>query len=152
MSELFQILLLGLALGGVYALMASGLTLIFGVMRIVNLAHPILIIMAAYISYWVFTYFQVDPLITVPLNMVVMFFVGLGLYKAFLARDVEKPGYVTMTVLITFAIALLLDGLLGFFFTNTQRVTSPAYATEAIFLGPSLFPRDNSMPPLSAWG
>ncbi len=141
MSELFQILLLGLALGGVYALMASGLTLIFGVMRIVNLAHPILIITAAYISYWVFTLYQIDPLLTVPLNMVVMFFVGIVLYKAFLARDAEKPGYTTMTVLITFAIALLLDGLLGYFFTNTQRVTSPVYATQAIFLGPFFIPK-----------
>ena len=58
-----------------------------------------------------------------------------------LARDAEKPGYVTMTVLITFAIALLLDGLLGYLFTNTQRVTSPAYATQAIFLGPFFVPK-----------
>lgn len=141
MSELFQILLLGLALGGVYALMASGLTLIFGVMRIVNLAHPILIIFAAYISYWVFTFYQIDPLFTVPLNMVVMFLVGVVVYKAFLARDAEKPGYVTMTVLITFAIAMLLDGLLGYLFTNTQRVTSPPYATDAIFLGSFFIPK-----------
>ena len=141
MSELIQILLLGLALGGVFALMASGLTLIFGVMHIVNLAHPILIIAAAYISYWAFTYFQIDPLITLPFNMVIMFFVGMALYKAFLARDAEKPGYVTMTVLITFAIALLLDGLLGYFFTNTQRITSPPYSTDAIFLGPYFIPK-----------
>ena len=120
MSELFQILLLGLALGGVFALMASGLTLIFGVMRIVNLAHPILIIMAAYISYWAFTFYKIDPLITVPFNMVIMFFVGIVLYKLFLARDAEKPGYTTMTVLITFAIGLLLDALLGYFFTKNK--------------------------------
>lgn len=141
MSELFQILLLGLALGGVYALMASGLTLIFGVMRIVNLAHPILIITAAYISYWAFTWYGVDPLISVLPNMAIMFIVGIVLYKAFLARDAEKPGYVTMTVLITFAIALLLDGLLGYLFTNTQRVTSPDYATQAIFLGSFFIPK-----------
>ena len=141
MSDLFQILLLGLALGGVFALMASGLTLIFGVMRIVNLAHPILIILAAYLSYWAFTFFQIDPLITLPFNMIIMFFVGIALYKAFLARDAEKPGYVTMTVLITFAIAMLLDGLLGYLFTNTQRVTSPGYATEAIFLGSFFIPK-----------
>jgi branched-chain amino acid transport system permease protein len=144
MTELFQILLLGLALGGVFALMASGLTLIFGVMRIVNLAHPILIIMAAYISYWAFSLYGVDPLITVLPNMVIMFFVGLVLYKAFLARDAEKPGYVTMTVLITFAIALVLDGLLGYLFTNTQRTTSPDYATQAWFFEPFYLPKGHS--------
>jgi branched-chain amino acid transport system permease protein len=141
MSQLIQILLLGLALGGVFALMASGLTLVFGVMRIVNLAHPILIIMAAFITYWAFTLYQIDPLVTIPFNMVIMFFVGVVVYKIFLARDAEKPGYVTMTVLITFAVALLMDGLLGYFFSNTQRVTSPAYATEAIFIGPFFIPK-----------
>jgi branched-chain amino acid transport system permease protein len=141
MSQLIQILLLGLALGGVFALMASGLTLVFGVMRIVNLAHPILIIMAAFITYWAFTLYQIDPLVTIPFNMVIMFVVGVVVYKIFLARDAEKPGYVTMTVLITFAVALLMDGLLGYFFSNTQRVTSPAYATEAIFIGPFFIPK-----------
>ncbi len=141
MSELIQILILGLVLGGVFALMASGLTLIFGVMRIVNLAHPIFIIMAAFISYWAFTLYQIDPLITLPFNMIIMFFVGIVVYKTFLARDVEKPGYVTMTVLITFAIALLMDGLLGYAFSNTQRTTSPAYATEAIFIGLYFIPK-----------
>lgn len=141
MTDLIQILLLGLALGGVFALMASGLTLIFGVMRIVNLAHPILIILAAYISYWLYTLYGIDPLLTIPINMVVMFFVGVVLYKAFLARDVEKPGYVTMTVLITFAIALLMDGLLGYLFTNNQRTASPPYATEAILFGDLFLPK-----------
>ncbi|MDX1522017.1 MAG: branched-chain amino acid ABC transporter permease [Anaerolineae bacterium] len=141
MSELIQILLLGLALGGVFALMASGLTLVFGVMRIVNLAHPIFIIMAAFISYWAFTLYRIDPLLTIPLNMAVMFFVGIAVYKAVLARDVDKPGYVTITVLITFAVALTLDGLLGYFFTNNQRVASPAYATEAIFIGSFFIPK-----------
>ena len=99
MTELIQILLLGLALGGVFALMASGLTLVFGVMRIVNLAHPIFIIMAAFISYWAFVLYQIDPMVTIPINMVVMFFVGVVVYKTFLARDADKPGYVTITVL-----------------------------------------------------
>ncbi len=51
MTDIIQTIIFGLALGGVYALMAAGLTLIFGVMRIVNLAHPAFIIAAAYLSY-----------------------------------------------------------------------------------------------------
>ena len=141
MSQTIQIVLLGLALGGVYALMASGLTLVFGVMRIVNLAHPIFIIGAAYISYWAFSLYGIDPLLTIPLNMVVMYFVGVVTYKLFLARDADKPDYPVATVLLTFALALLFDGLLGYFFSNTQRITSPSYATEAIFLGDLFIPK-----------
>jgi branched-chain amino acid transport system permease protein len=141
MSQTIQVVLLGLALGGVYALMASGLTLVFGVMRIVNLAHPIFIIGAAYISYWAFSLYGIDPLLTIPLNMVVMYFVGVATYKLFLARDADKPDYPVATVLLTFALALLFDGLLGYFFSNTQRITSPSYATEAIFLGDLFIPK-----------
>ena len=61
--EYLQILIFGLALGGVYALMASGLTLVFGVMKIINLAHPIFIIAGAYISYWLFKLFGLDPIL-----------------------------------------------------------------------------------------
>lgn len=54
MIQVLQIVILGLALGGVYALMSSGMTLIFGVMRIVNLAHSAFIVMAAYLAFWLF--------------------------------------------------------------------------------------------------
>jgi branched-chain amino acid transport system permease protein len=141
MTEVLQIILLGAALGGVYALMASGLTLIFGVMKIVNLAHPIFIIMAAFISYWLFTSYHVDPLYTVPINMVVMFIVGVVVYRLVFARDADRPTYSEMTVLLTFALALVFDGTLGYFFSNTQRVTSPDYAVEAIFIGDLFLPK-----------
>lgn len=141
MTDLLQILIFGLCLGGVYALMASGLTLIFGVMHIVNLAHPIFIIGAAYLSYYLFTLLGLDPLLSLPINMVVMFFVGIIVYQLIFARDAENPRYTEMTVLLTFSVALLFDGTLGYFFTNTQRVTSPAYATQAFFLGDLFIPK-----------
>ncbi|MGH6902334.1 MAG: ABC transporter permease subunit, partial [Geminicoccaceae bacterium] len=81
MSDIIQIVIFGIALGGVYALMASGLTLIFGVMRIVNLSQPIFIIVGAYISYWLFKLYGVDPLLSMPISAVVLFFLGLALYK-----------------------------------------------------------------------
>ena len=57
--------MLGLALGGVYALMASGLTLIFGVMGIVNLAHAAFMTVAAYIAFWAFTLYGLDPILSI---------------------------------------------------------------------------------------
>jgi branched-chain amino acid transport system permease protein len=141
MIDIVQILVLGLALGGVYALMASGLTLIFGVMRIVNLAHPILIIAGAYVSYWLFKLYGVDPILSLPLAALVMFAVGLVLYKLVFAREAANAKYSEMTVLLTFALALCLDGLLGTLFSNTQRVTTPAYATDAIFIGELFIPK-----------
>lgn len=140
MSQTIQVLILGLALGGVYALMASGLTLVFGVMRIVNLAHPVMIIVGAYVSYWLFRLYGIDPLLSLPVAFVFCFLVGLVLYKAVFAREAANAKYSEMTVLLTFAVAMCVDGLLGGLFSNTQRVTTPPYVTDAIFIGDIFIP------------
>jgi branched-chain amino acid transport system permease protein len=140
MQQLLQILILGLALGGVYALMAAGLTLIFGVMRIVNLAHPVFIITGAYIGYQLFTLFQVDPLISVLINLPMMFLLGVVVYKLVFSRNVESPRYTESTVLLSFALALTFEGILGQIFTNTQRTARPPYTTGAILVGDLFIP------------
>jgi branched-chain amino acid transport system permease protein len=140
MAEIIQVTILGLALGGVFALMASGLTLIFGVMRIVNLAHPIFIIGGAFVSYWLFKLYAVDPLLSMPVAAAVLFLVGLLLYKVVFEREAANAKYSEMTVLLTFGVALCADGLLSTLFSNTQRVTTPRYATDAIFIGDVFIP------------
>ena len=140
MTDIIQTIVFGLALGGVYTLMASGLTLIFGVMRIVNQAHPVFIIAAAFLSYWLFKAYGLDPLLSVPIAAIVFFFVGLALYKLVFEREAAEAKYSEMTVLLTFGVALCVDGLLGTLFSNTQRVATPGYATDAIILGDIFIP------------
>lgn len=141
MSEIIQILILGLALGGVIALMGSGLSLVFGVMRIVNLAHPSLIIGGAYITYWGFKTLGVDPLVMLPVAALIMAAIGVLLYRLMFQREAKSAKYSEMTVLLTFALAMMVEGFLGAMFTNTQRVTSPDYATEAFFIGDVFVPK-----------
>jgi branched-chain amino acid transport system permease protein len=140
MADVIQTLVLGLALGGVFALMGSGLSLVFGVMRIVNLAHPALIIMGAYVAYWGFRLFGADPLLTLPIAAAILGAVGILLYKLIFEREARSAKYSEMTVLLTFALAMIVEGALGGAFSNTQRVTSPSYATEAIFIGDVFIP------------
>lgn len=140
MSELVQVLILGLVLGGVYALMASGLTLVFGVMRIVNIAHSAFIILAAYIAYWGFKLYALDPIASILITMPVMFLVSMVLYQLLFPRITESPRYVEMTVLMTFALALILEGTMGFFFTGIYRSANPRYSTHALFFGPYYLP------------
>lgn len=140
MTQLGQILILGLALGGVYALMASGLTLIFGVMRIVNIAHAAFMLVGAFITYWLFRLFGVDPILSILITMPAMFLLGMGVYRLVFLRIADSPRMGELTVLLTFALALVLEGLMGFFFTNTYRSTSPAYATKALLFGPFFLP------------
>ncbi len=140
MSNVIQIVILGLALGGVYALMASGLTLIFGVMRIVNLAHPVLIIAGAFVTFWLFRLYCIDPILAMPIAAIALFCVGVILYKLIFEKEAASAKYSEMTVLLTFAVAMIFDGLLGWLFTNTQRVTTPSYGTDAIFIGDVFIP------------
>jgi branched-chain amino acid transport system permease protein len=135
-----QVLILGLLLGGVYALMASGLTLLFGVMRIVNLAHAVFIIAAAYLALIFFDNLGVDPLLSLAVTMPVMFLLGVGVYLAVFPRIESSPRYVEMTVLLTFGLALILEGLLTFFFTGTFQQARPSYATDAILIGDLFIP------------
>ena len=140
MTHSIQILVLGLALGGVYALMASGLTLIFGVMGIVNLAHAAFMTVAAYLSFWAFSRYGLDPIVSIVVVMPVMFLLGLAVYQLLFARSFGDPRARAMSVLLTFALALVIEGVLGFLFTNIYRSTTPDYTASALLFGPYYLP------------
>jgi len=147
LASIIQTLILGLLLGGVYALFASGLTLVFGVMRIVNIAHPVFIFLAAFITYTLHTGAVLhilgwtleiqgtglDPILSITITMPVMFIIGILIYRFVLSRDAESPKYTEMTVLITFALALMVEGLLGDIFTGTNRTVRTSYINKAYF-------------------
>jgi branched-chain amino acid transport system permease protein len=138
--DLLQVMILGATLGGVYAVMAAGLTLIFGVMRIVNIAHAAFMLLGAYLSFWVFTRFHVDPIVSIAVVMPVLFVVGMAVYKLLFTRIVDSHRYTEMTVLLTFALALVVEGVTGFVATGIYRTTTPEYASDAIDLGPFYLP------------
>ncbi|MDP9027081.1 MAG: branched-chain amino acid ABC transporter permease, partial [Actinomycetota bacterium] len=76
MHALIQAIILGILTGGVYALMASGQTLIFGIMKVVNLAQGALVVLGAYLTYTLFTQLGIDPFLSVLITTPLLFFVG----------------------------------------------------------------------------
>ena len=135
-----QILVLGILLGGVYAMMASGLTLLFGVMRVVNLAHAAFILVASYITYVLFESMAIDPIVSLVVTIPVMFGLGVGVYLLLFPRLEGSPRYVEMTVLLTFGLALIIEGLLTFFFTGIFRSVRPEYAATSVMIGDIFMP------------
>lgn len=135
MTQVIQILLLGFMLGGVYALMASGMTLIFGVMRIVNLAHAAFIVLGAYITFWLFKIYKIDPIVSLVVTAPVLFILGLIYYKVLFAPRADNPRFTDLTVLITFATGLILEGLMSFFWTGIYRSANPIYAQRPVKFG-----------------
>ena len=140
MTDIIQVSIFGLLLGGVYALFASGLTLAFGVMRIVNLSHAVFIVAAAYVAYFAFEALGIDPLLSVLYLMPLFFLLGVGVYMTFFIRIEGSPRYVEMTVLLTFGLAIMTEGLLGWRFTGIFRQAKPSYLTDAFFIGDFLVP------------
>ncbi|MFC5729116.1 MULTISPECIES: branched-chain amino acid ABC transporter permease [Nocardioides] len=126
MSLLIQSIVLGLLLGGLYALLAAGLTLYFGVMRVVMIAHSAFLILAAYLAWFFSTETGLDPLLSLLVTVPLFFLIGVGMQRLLISR--LRPATMTMmSVLLTFAIALTIEGLLGYVFTGTQRRVRLSY-------------------------
>ena len=79
-----QACILGVLIGGVYALMASGLTLVFGIMRVINVAQGAMVILGAYLSYTLFRAARIDPFLAIPLITPVMFALGVTIHRVFI--------------------------------------------------------------------
>lgn len=141
MDNFLQVAILGLLLGGVYALMASGLTLMFGVMRVVNLAHGAFIILGAYFGYYGFEILGIDPFLSLLLGIPVFFVLGVVLHRLLFPRIEASPRFGEMTVLLTFGLAFVVEGFMSFFFTGIFRTTNPSYATASFFVGDLFIPK-----------
>jgi branched-chain amino acid transport system permease protein len=129
MSLVFQAAALGILTGGVYALMASGLTLIFGVMRIINVGHGALVVLGAYLSFALFRSFHIDPFLSLVVTMPVMFALGVVLQLAFIRP--LKTDREALSVLVTYAIALGVEGVLGYVFTTNYVQLRAWYETAS---------------------
>jgi branched-chain amino acid transport system permease protein len=121
---------LGVLTGGVYALMASGLTLIFGVMRIINVGHGALVVLGAYLSFAASRRLGMDPFLTLVITMPVMFMLGVALQIVFIRP--LKTDREALSVLVTYAMALGIEGLLGYIF-STNYVQLRAWYENASF-------------------
>ena len=134
MHVFVQACILGLLTGGVYALMASGLALGFGVMRVINVAQGALIILGAYLSYSLYTSLHIDPFVGLVVLTPLMFLLGTGLQLVFLRplRDEERE---ELSLLVTWAIALGIEGIHSLAYSTTYRSTITGYADHSWSIG-----------------
>jgi len=128
--QVVQALILGLLIGGVYALMASGLTLVFGIMKVINVAQGALVILAAYLSYALFSHLHVDPFLSILIVTPAMFLLGVAVQLVFV-RSLRGPDAPELSLLVTWALALGIEGVLSVVFKTTYRATNPSYADRS---------------------
>jgi branched-chain amino acid transport system permease protein len=135
---LAQVLINGVLLGGLYAVMALGLALVWGVLNIVNLAHGAFIMLGAYLAWHLYTYLGIDPFLGLPVTAIIMFGVGYALQRGLLNLVVRAPMF--NTLLITFGLEVVLTYLAQLAFSADFRTINPPYAGNSIALGPLVVP------------
>src|SRR5215831_9970573 len=129
----FNVILQGVLIGGLYAMFAAGLSLIFGVMRLVNIAHGDLIVLAAYVSLLVTQAFGVDPLTSLLLVVPIMALIGYALQRGLLNRTLGDD--LLPPLLVTFGLSIIIqNGLLELFTADSRKLQAGALEIQAFEL------------------
>jgi branched-chain amino acid transport system permease protein len=131
-----QLLVTGLLVGGTYALLASGLGLIFGVLRIVNFAQADLMMLAMYTGFVLYTVLNLDPFVAAVPVFLIFLFLGMTLHRALLKRVAGRSENHDAQVVLTLGIGLVLQSGVLLAFSATPRLLALPYGREALRLGP----------------
>src|SRR3981081_881843 len=135
---LLQALVLGILVGGMYALMGSRLTLIFGVMRLINIAHAAVIIFASYLSWQLLLSVGIDPLLSIVV-LVVVFFIGGALLQRYV-RSALIYKDLSLALLATLGVANVLEGMEGALWTSSFHSINTPYADHTYQIGEIFVP------------
>jgi len=139
-TDLLNLLIAALLLAGVYAVMSVGMTIIYGVMKIVNLAHAGFLMLGAYFVYELYTHLRIDPLLGVFLGFPVFFFIGMAVHRI-LVRRIPISDQPTLTsLLLLFGLWLVLQNLGYLVWGNSDRAILTPRTLEVLAIGPIGFP------------
>lgn len=129
-----QVLISGILLGGLYALIGLGMSLIMGVMKIINLAHGELMMVAMYMTYWAFTAMHMDPYVSLLIVCPAMFLFGVAIQKFLITPVMDAESILPENqVLLTVGIGLVLSNLALLLFTANYRSVPVSYASKTIY-------------------
>ncbi len=129
--EIYQAIVDGILVGGVYALMAVGLTLIFGVLDIINIAQGAMVILGAYLSYELAARLHLDLFLGLLVTVPAMFVIGVVIQWAFI-RPLRGRERTSMTLLVSYAVALIIEGILYEAFGADDRQLTASYVTSSV--------------------
>jgi branched-chain amino acid transport system permease protein len=132
-TALLQAIVDGILTGGVYALMAAGLTLIFGVMDIINIAQGVMVVLGAYLSYSISTHLGIGLIPGLLITVPAMFVLGVAL-EFFFMRRLREQDRTGMSILITFAVAILIEGVLSAIYGVDYVQLHASYVDQSVYV------------------
>ncbi|HLF48165.1 MAG: branched-chain amino acid ABC transporter permease [Candidatus Rokubacteria bacterium] len=134
-TMLGQVIISGLLAGSLYAMVALGLGLIFGVMRVLNIAHGPLLMLGAYVTFWLFSTVGLNPYLSLLVSMPLLYLLGMLLQRFLVRRVVDAPEL--SSLLLTFGVSIALVNVAQLAFTSDLRAVE--YLTGSFVLGPFAF-------------
>lgn len=129
MTIFLQSLISGILIGGVYALIGIGLTIIYGIMRVINFAHGDLLMIGMYLTYELFTLLKIDPFISILLTVPLMFVFGCILQKVFINRVIGAPPH--NQILLTIGLGLILSNSIMLIYTSDYKILTTPYSSSS---------------------
>lgn len=133
-----QILVNSLLLGGIYASIAVGFSLVWGVMNILNVLHGTFLMLGGYVTFWLFSLYGVDPFLSIPASAALMFVLGYGVQRGLINQIVRAP--MLMSLILTFGLQLLVVRVAIYYWTGDFRSVQPFYASYSLDLGGVIIP------------
>jgi len=138
LADLSTPIVLGILLGGLYAVIALGLSLVFGVVREINIAHGDLVILGSYFGYVAMTVLGIDPILSLIIGMPLLFGIGFAIQKYLLNRAFRIS--MDATLIIAFGISIILQSTYQLIWTPFPQGLTTSYAMESFSFGPIRFP------------
>lgn len=134
LTVLIQVILSGIFIGFIYALVSVGLTVIYGVMDIVNFAHGEFLMLGMYVVFWLYTLFGIDPIFGLPVSVLVLFIVGVLTHKLVVRPVLDAP--MSAQIFVTFGLVVFLQGIAQFLWSpNYRLIQEPLLAGRLSVLG-----------------
>jgi len=135
-----QVIVYGIITGAFYGLAAIGLSLVFGVMKHLNIAHGSFLMIGGFAAFWLFDLFKLDPFLSIPFVMIILFVLGAVLYRGLFSRLDKLPEglKINNSMLVGFGLTWIIDNLAVLFWTSDVRAVAPSYTGKVWNVLPGL--------------
>lgn len=135
LSYIIESVISGVLFGGIYALLSVGFGLTWGTMKVLNISHAVFAVLGAFTAYWLFVKGGLDPLLSLPLLALLLFFVG-GIVYRLVIRPVTKAKDIIMASMVaTFGVAIVVENVMSYFWRPDPRILKPSYTGTSFFIG-----------------
>jgi branched-chain amino acid transport system permease protein len=135
LTVLLQSVLAGILVGGLYGLIGMGMAINFGVLRIINLAQGELLMVGMYVCFWLFTLWQIDPLVSPLITIPFLFILGVLIHRFLLTPLIRARALPENQILLTAGVGLVLTNAALLAFTSNYRTVNTAYSQRLVDLG-----------------